>query len=153
MRDLWAGKDLTHMKEHLSTTHPEHKTPKNIQEVAEVFEFKVLRRHTSTLLRQLHEAISISRAEGSTLNNRDEYSRCIIPTLSTGQSKTAEPQATPTTQQETEDPPTDVTRGGGELEIGTKRDRDPQEPAQKSKRLTRNPPTSYNHLKFLQKLF
>ena len=45
-----------------------------------MFTFKVIRKHTSCLSRQVHEAVRIIRSGGTVINNKEEYSRCSIPT-------------------------------------------------------------------------
>ena len=54
------------------------------QRAAEVFEFKIIRKHQKAMTRQLHEAVSIMSSGAQLMNNREEYNRYIIPTLSTG---------------------------------------------------------------------
>ena len=76
---------MSHMHEHVREAHPEQDSVENLQQAAELFEIKPIRRHPTALSRQLYEAIRIKSAAGSSgiLNNREEYSRCVIPILST----------------------------------------------------------------------
>ena len=70
------------MLQHLREAHPELKgSLTTTQQVEEVFEMKVLKKHQSSLSRQIHGAIRIRRAGGAAINNKEEYSRCTIPTL------------------------------------------------------------------------
>ena len=70
------------MQTHMLTAHPTHQPPESVQSAAEKFKFKVVRVHKTALSRQLHEAMTIGKAEGVILNSKEEYTRCIIPTLS-----------------------------------------------------------------------
>ena len=75
MKDLLDQKENSHMQQHVADTHPELKgTFTTPDQVAETFELKVIRKHTSSLNRQLHEAIRIRRAGDQTLNTKEEYS-------------------------------------------------------------------------------
>ena len=84
-RDLWGEKDMSHMHEHIKGTHPDQAGARTLQQAAPLFEIKPIKRHPTALSRQLHEAIQIKRAgeTGEALNNREEYSHCVIPTLTT----------------------------------------------------------------------
>ena len=41
-----------------------------------------MKKHMTSMARQIHEAVRIAETKGSILNSKDEYSRCIIPTIS-----------------------------------------------------------------------
>ena len=107
------------MKEHLAEAHPEQEEVTDIHQAAMIYEMKVIRKHPTALSRQLHEAIEINRAgQGGVLNNRDEYSQCVIPTLSTN---TAKPKNMSTTQ------PTRIRDTIQEIQITHKRGREAHE--------------------------
>ena len=69
------------MRAHLRDRHGQ--TPGDKQDLIRMFKFKVIRRHTTALSRQIHEAVAIKRTGGTLLNSKIEYNRCTIPTLET----------------------------------------------------------------------
>ena len=92
LRDLLNSSEKSHMHQHIVGTHPELIGQlTTAKEVAGVFSMKPVRKHMNSLSRQLHEAIKIIRAGDSTLNNKEEYSRCYIPTLSTSHQNQTRP--------------------------------------------------------------
>ena len=68
------NKEDSHMANHALEDHKEEKKPE--------FAMKLLRNHKSPLYRQIHEAILIAKYEPITLNNKNEYNRCLLPRLS-----------------------------------------------------------------------
>ena len=56
------------MRAHLTEDHPEIDQSSTAEDLVKLFRFKVLRRHASSMVRQLHEAVTIRRAEGEILN-------------------------------------------------------------------------------------
>ena len=72
--DFASQKEESHMMKHVLTDHPGQ------EEVN--FEMKVLRGHLSAFSRQIHEAVVIIRnREKNILNSKEEYNRCLLPTL------------------------------------------------------------------------
>ena len=69
------------MHSHIREVHPELDTPEDTKALAKIFEVKVVRGHRTALSRQVHEAVTIRKAQGTVLNSKEEYSRCTIPTL------------------------------------------------------------------------
>ena len=70
------------MMSHIKGSHPEQvDNLKDCNTLAKIFKPEVIRKHSSALTRQLHEAVEIAKAEGVVLNNKDEYNRCLIPSL------------------------------------------------------------------------
>ena len=80
-----CDKDLegSHAASHLKLEHPlEWQESRQKQESAwKYFGVEILSTHRTAFRRQHHEAVSISRETGTVLNNLEEYSRCLIPTL------------------------------------------------------------------------
>ena len=60
---------------------------------------KVLKKHQSSLSRQIYEAIRIRRAGGIAINNKEEYTRSTIPILEV-------PKRTPTAEHKPKPDPT-----------------------------------------------
>ena len=90
LQDLRAGREETNMNQHLLEHHPEHVGQlATAKDIAEVFTFKVIKKHMSSLSRQVHEAVRITRSGDTVINSKEEYTRCSIPTLSV-----SKPQAT-----------------------------------------------------------
>ena len=79
--DALSNKELSHISQYLSAQHPEHPKPDDPQGVADLFEVKIVKKHKSAMTRQLHEALTITKSTGIVLNQKDEYSRCIIPEM------------------------------------------------------------------------
>ena len=73
----------SHAAIHLQLEHPQEWKQDSEAGVStwRHFKIKTLSSHRTAFRRQLHEAVSISREPGTVLNNLDEYSRCLIPTL------------------------------------------------------------------------
>ena len=88
MGDSRTEKENSHIRDHVRERHPE-KLPDLVdtQGIAEIFEFKVVQRHRSSLGRQIGEAIQIRRAQGTILNDKLEYNRCELPVLSVTRQK------------------------------------------------------------------
>ena len=82
MADLRNQKVESHMHHHILECHPDLvgqlRTP---EDTSEVFEFKVVKKHSNSMNRQIQEAVRIVRTGGGALNNKEEYNRCSIPTL------------------------------------------------------------------------
>ena len=72
----------SHMKEHWETSHRERGQLETIEDTMKVFEVKILERYKSSLDRQIGETIYIRGAQGTVLNDRDEFNRCELPVLS-----------------------------------------------------------------------
>ena len=81
IRDIWTKKDLSHIKTHPDTSNSSNPSTGDISKVAEAFEIKVVRTHRKALCRQIHETLSIHKAGGKVLNNKEEYTRCVIPQI------------------------------------------------------------------------
>ena len=82
VQDSKTNQDKSHIAQHLMTHHmkdwEEHGSS---MDAWKLFKVEILKTHTSAFKRQIHEAVSIMLEKGSLLNNRDEYNRCLIPTL------------------------------------------------------------------------
>ena len=77
--DVLTNKPESHMAYH----RDEHHQELTLAEMSANFRIYPLRNHSSSFLRQLHEACAISCFKGSKiLNVKEEYSRCVIPQLS-----------------------------------------------------------------------
>ena len=63
----------SHIANHLKSVHP--------QEWLELGSVKIMKTHQSAFKRQLHEAATINMETGVLLNNLEEYSRCLVPTI------------------------------------------------------------------------
>ena len=72
------GRDIrSHMKDHMSQKHPEY-----LENVLESFRMTLVKSCPSALTRQFREAVEISRREpGTLLNTKEEYNRCLLPTM------------------------------------------------------------------------
>ena len=69
--------------------------PETTEQATEVFEFRVVRVHKTAMARQIHEALQIAKTDGA-LNAKDEYTRCVIPSLSvSNQDRSKVKQQTP----------------------------------------------------------
>ena len=70
----------SHIATHMMTVHPEEWVTKD-QQVAGWLNFKVeiIKTHTSSFIRQLHEAATIMLQPGHILNDMAEYNRCLVP--------------------------------------------------------------------------
>ena len=79
--DIKNKPDKSHMKVHMDQDHPDLE-PSEIR-----FKFKVIRGISSPFLRQISEAIAIRLGtmdgEQTLLNNKLEFSRCVLPELET----------------------------------------------------------------------
>ena len=77
-RDRVKGREESHMFGHIEEEHREEVEPVK-------FRMKVVKFHTSAMMRQIHEAVVIKRnsATKNVLNSKMEYNRCILPELST----------------------------------------------------------------------
>ena len=71
--DYENEKEDSHMRKHWEEEHYEEDKPK--------FSMKVLRGHTSALVRQVHEAVMIELNAQNVLNSKAEYNRCQLPRL------------------------------------------------------------------------
>ena len=77
VNDALAQDSKSHIWNHLMEDHPD-----NVTTPEEAFSFKPLNYHNFSLRRQLEEATMISMFKGhKILNSKEEYSRCVIPTL------------------------------------------------------------------------
>ena len=99
LRDLLSRKETSHMFSHLTSAHPTHTTPSDTQSAAAAFEIKVVKVHKTALSRQVHEALAIGKAGGSALNSKDEYTRCVIPSLTVTHTERPPELTQPTHQQ------------------------------------------------------
>ena len=74
--DVSCPSKTSHMRDHLTEAHQgEDRIPE------ETFCIRVLRSEPSPLQRQVAEAIEIARAKGVVLNKKEEYNRCLLPSL------------------------------------------------------------------------
>ena len=64
------------MRDHVTAAHPE-----SLSEMTDLFKMRGLKAARSALSRQVREAVEISSTSHGLLNNKEEYSRCILPTL------------------------------------------------------------------------
>ena len=86
-----------HMRDHHGNT------PRDKQDLISNFRFKVVKRHTYALNRQVHESVAIKRTEGVLMNSKTEYNRCTLPTLETNRrQRKNEPQREPVEETETD---------------------------------------------------
>ena len=77
--DFSSKPHKSHMRQHVKFFHPELSDPNP----ADLFRCSVVKAHTSSLYRQIHEVIWIRNFKGITLNSKQEYERCYIPRLNT----------------------------------------------------------------------
>ena len=75
LNDLKEKREESHMYKHMMMEHPNTEV---------TFTMKVIKRHKSALERQVHESVLIEmkQEEGSILNSKSGYNRCLIPRLS-----------------------------------------------------------------------
>ena len=102
LQDLMSSKEGSHMAQHIRDKHPELQgTITSAKQAAEVFKMQIVRKHSNCMTRQIHEAIRIARAGETVLNNKDEYTRCTIPTLSVSKMPPKKPEANKSNDQTT----------------------------------------------------
>ena len=78
----------SHIRQHIVTDHPEQ-----LENLLDLFMMTSLKSCSSALQRQVREAVEIaSDSSHSLLNNKEEYSRCVLPVLKVEGPKTAEQQ-------------------------------------------------------------
>ena len=115
-RDLLQGDDTSHMLTHLREAHQDLDPPTTYAEVGKLFQTKVVRKHTTALSRMIHEAVTIREAKGVVLNSKEEYNRCLVPTLTTtGTEKRRDPPKRKTARDE-DQAETRRKREGGEIQ-------------------------------------
>ena len=74
--DATSSTQRSHMRDHLEEAHPgEDRTPES------TFCIRIMRSEPSALVRQVSEAVEIARAEGGVWNKKEEYNRCLLPSL------------------------------------------------------------------------
>ena len=84
------------MAQHIQEKHPElHGSISTAKQAAEVFKMKIIRKHSNCMSRQIHEAIRIRRSGETVLNNKEEYTRCLIPSLTVPQKPPSKPDPRP----------------------------------------------------------
>ena len=66
----------SHRKEHLMSCHPEADT-----QYTSLFRMRKVKCHRSSLTRMLHKSILVRKGEGVLLNEKEEYSRTLTPSL------------------------------------------------------------------------
>ena len=71
--DFLKHKEESHMFKHWLEEHPGNEKP--------TFSMKVLRGHSSSFVRQIHEAVLIEMNVENVLNSKGEYNRCQLPRL------------------------------------------------------------------------
>ena len=71
--DYKTMKEDSHMYKHWLEEHPEIEKP--------AFSMKVLRGHSTALVRQIHEAVMIEMNVATVLNSKGEFNRCQLPRL------------------------------------------------------------------------
>ena len=75
--DALKQSETSHMRTHMVGKHPS-----KLPEVLTSFRMNVVKRASSALDRQVREAVEISRApEGTLLNQKEEYNRCLLPRM------------------------------------------------------------------------
>ena len=95
-RDLRKCTEDSHMHLHICEEHPELEgTLTTAEQAAQVFSFKVERKHNNCLTRQVQEAVKIVRSGEAALNSKEEYSRSSIPTLTVSLQAPPKPEPTP----------------------------------------------------------
>ena len=80
LQDCIGQNSKSHMREHTRETH--RRELETVDEIAEVFEIRILERYQTSIQRQIGEAVHIRGAKGTTLNDKDEFNRCELPKLS-----------------------------------------------------------------------
>ena len=93
-RDALGRDSKSHMKEHILRSHPDR-----LEDILDSFRMTLLKSCPSALSRMVREAVEIARGgQGTLLNSKDEYNRCLLPTMTIEGPK-------PIRQQEQEDTP------------------------------------------------
>ena len=89
MEDSIKRQESSHIAEHMMTSHPEMWSTDAQRETSwRHFKLEVAKSHTSSFIRQLHEAVTIMMQPGCILNDVTEYNRCIVPSLEVSGGKT-----------------------------------------------------------------
>ena len=84
----------SHIAVHLKTAHPQEWKELGMERDGWLhFSVKIVKTHQTAFRRQLHEAVSINMETGVLLNNLEEYSRCLVPTLEIKGAKKETPKA------------------------------------------------------------
>ena len=102
LEDAINKKEDSHIHSHIEDSHKDlGLNLTSAQEVSEVFEFKLIQKHPSSLQRQVTEAVKIRLAGNTAINSKEEYNRCTIPALEVSHPKpsTPEPPQTPEDQE------------------------------------------------------
>ena len=95
--DLQSRKEESHMLTHLEECHRGAELNLTSAEgVSKAFQFKILKKHPSSMRRQITEAVKIRRAGDSALYSKEEYSRSTIPTLEITKPRPSKPEQAPT---------------------------------------------------------
>ena len=84
------------LRTHLTTEHQMEAEPGDLGALAQAFEVHIEKGHKTALARQVHQAITIGKARYNLLSNKDEYTRCTIPSLHMTPSPTDKPVKEPT---------------------------------------------------------
>ena len=66
----------SHIFQHIIAKHPE-----GISSIKRTFQFRVVERFSSAFHRQIGEALLIKNSTQKLMNNKLEYSRCIVPEI------------------------------------------------------------------------
>ena len=82
MEDSKSNQDKSHMAQHLMTNHlKDWEDHMDKKDAWKLFKVEILKTQNSSFKRQIHEAVAIMLEKGTLLNSKDEYNRCLIPTL------------------------------------------------------------------------
>ena len=125
VRDSLGGKEKRHIREHILLKHPEKIGDiGDTKVVAQLFEIKILKRHKTSLSRQLSETVMIKTASGTILNDKTEYNRCQIPILNVTKQQQPKIAQAEEERQETERQKIREKQLKVETEMRKKKDRD-----------------------------
>ena len=75
-RDALSSTSISHMRSHMVACHP-----KEVEEVITSFQMTRIKTCSSALSRQVREAIEIGHSNLRLLNQKEEYNRCLLPSL------------------------------------------------------------------------
>ena len=86
--------DGSHIANQLKATHPQEWQELGAERDGwQLNSVKIVKTHQTAFRRQLHEAVTIIMETGVLLNNLEEYSRCLVPTIEIKGTKKEYPKA------------------------------------------------------------